>query len=235
LKRALVVLGAVFAIIGIFLCVFSILPVSDSTDWFDQSFIVPEYGHCYLRGDFYSLEVNLKISFDTTQGAVNFYVMDETEYIKYNSSLTFNYYQAPSAPSVTQMDKSWIPPTDKTIYFVWDNTGSYETKSVSALFQLEYSHPILSPVITSLGLLILFGGLSTMSLGYRFPSPDSSRITIIVGYIFASLGGLIGIFIGADLSNKQNLEDKLHGKIITTLGVIATIIYLLLLARTYIF
>jgi hypothetical protein len=233
LKRALVALGAVFAIIGIFLCVFSILPVSDSSDWFNQSFVVPEYGHYYVSGEFYSLEVNLKISFDS-QGAVNFYVMDQTDYLKYNSSLPFNYYQAPSAPSVTQMDKSWTPPTDRTLYFVWENTDLFETKSVSALFQLEYSHAILSPLFTTLGLVFLFLGLSTISLGYRFPPPDSSRTTIIVGYIFASLGGLIGIFIGADLSSKQNLEDKSHGKKITTLGIIATIIYLMLLARVYV-
>ena len=230
MRRALVVLGAVFAIIGSILCVFTVLPVSDSSDWFNQSFIVPEYGYYYVRGDFYSLDAILKIGFDVTQGgAVDFMVMDETEFMKYNSSLTYNYYQAPSAPSVTRLDTSWNPPPYKTIFFVWDNTGSYETKSISALFQLEYSHAILSPIITVLGLVFLFGGLSTVSLGYRFPSPDSSRITIIVGYVFAALGGLIGIFMGVSLwVDRENLEDKFHGKVIMAIGIVAIIMYVLL-------
>ena len=234
MKRALVGGGAVFAIVGIILCVFTFIPISDSSDWFNQSFVVPEYGHYYVSGEFYSLEVNLKISFDTNQGAVNFYVMDETDYMKYNSSSLFNYYQAPSAPSVTQMDKSWTPPTDRTLYFVWENTDLFQTKSVSALFQLEYSHTLLSPLITVLGFLLLFGGLSIISLGHRFPPRDSSRFTIISGYVFASMGGFIGILIGAGLEAKQNLEEKWHGKIIVTIGIIATIMYVLLLARNYV-
>jgi len=230
LKRALVVLGAIFAIIGIFLFIFSTLPIPDSTEWFNQSFTVPENGHYYVRGDFYSSTIFLKISFDITQGgALDFIVTDETEYMKYNSSLSYNYYEAPSALNVTRLDRSWMPPTYKTIYFVWDNTGSYEAKSISALFQLEYSHAILPPIITVLGVLLLFGGLSTISLGYRFPSPDSSRKTIVVGYVFATLGGLIGIFMGVSLwANRENMENKFHGKVITAIGIVAIVMYILL-------
>ena len=229
MKRALVVLGAIFAIIGIFLCIFTVLPVPDSTDWFNQSFTVPEYGHYYVYGDFFSSTIFLKIGFDITQGgALDFIVTDETEYMKYNSSLSYNYYEVPSALSVTRLDRSWMPPTYKTIYFVWDNTGSYEAKSISALFQLEYSHAILPPIITVLGVLLLFGGLSTLSLGYRFPSPDSSRKTIIVGYVFATLGGIIGIIKGLDLMKKENVEDKFHGKVITAIGIVAIVMYILL-------
>ena len=237
MKRVLVLLGAVFAIIGSFLFVFTFFPVSDASDWLNQSFVVPEQGHYFVHGDFYSLDVILKINFETTQGgAVDFYVMDEAEYLNFDMGLAYNYYQVPSASNVTMLNTSWTLPNYKTIYFVWDNPDLFETRTVSAVFQFEYSHAILlSPLITGIGLLLLFGGLSTICLGYRFPSPHSFRIKIIVGYFFASFGGLIGLFIGADLlSTRENAEAKFHGKIQTAISVVATVCYFLLLTRNYI-
>ena len=71
-----------------------------------------------------------------------------------------------------------------------------------------------------------------IGLGYRFPSPDSSRTTIMVGYAFAALGGIIGAIIGGYLMHKDNLEDKFHGKVIFAIVFVATnIIFFLLPAR----
>ncbi len=55
--------------------------------------------------------------------------------------------------------------------------------------------------------------------------------TIIIGYIFALLGGLIGIFIGYGLRQEQDLNDKKHGKIILVLAVIMTVVWAVLFVR----
>ena len=229
LKRVLVVLGVVFEIVGVLLCAFAILPVPVSTDWYRNSFVVPEYGHFYVRGDFLASNLILKISFGVTEGGpLDFLVMDEMQYMQFNSSLEYNYYEGPSALSVAEFDTSWTIPAYRSIFFVWNNRNSFEPKSVSALFQVEYSHAVLPPLITVLGVLLLFGGLSSMSLAYRFPSPVSSRKRILVGYVFASLGGVVGIIVGAYLMRKENLENKFHGKVMIAIGIAAITMDILL-------
>lgn len=230
MKRALVLLGAVFAITGITLCVLTFLPVSGSYNWFNQSFVVPENSHYYVpnSGTYGLFDVTLiTISFETTQGGdVDFYIMNEAEYNKFSSGLSFNYIQ--SAPNVTRMEETWDPPEHTNLYFVWDNTDLFETKSVSALFRLEYNVAVISPTIATLGLVSLFGGLTIISLGYRFPSPDSSRTKIIAGYVFAALGGVIGFFTGLflwDGGDTPNVEDKFHGKVIMAIGIVTIATY----------
>jgi hypothetical protein len=48
---------------------------------------------------------------------------------------------------------------------------------------------------------------------------------VIIGYIFALLGGFIGIFIGYWLRTEQHPSDKKHGKTILVLSVIMTVVW----------
>lgn len=55
-----------------------------------------------------------------------------------------------------------------------------------------------------------------------------SIVLIVVGYIFALLGGLIGILIGAYLLSRNNSSAKFHGRNILIIAVVIMILGLVL-------
>lgn len=55
-----------------------------------------------------------------------------------------------------------------------------------------------------------------------------SMVLVVLGYIFAISGGLIGLFIGWHLFTKKNPNAKFHGRNITVIATISIIIGLLL-------
>lgn len=224
----LLTIGTIITVVGIIFSIIPAISVSNSNSWFNQSFIVPEGGYYYVYGTFQSPNETLHIDFEVTQNnVVDFWVMDYSEFLKFNSSQPYNYYQIPSAPSISGKEAHWTPPSGKLLYFVWDNSQSITPKPVSAQFTVNYNKPLLSPLISVLGLFLLFSGLGVGCLGLRPLTLTQSKGEIIAGYVFAALGGLIGIAIGVKLFAKQDLDDKFHGKIITTLGIVAIITYTL--------
>ncbi len=85
----------------------------------------------------------------------------------------------------------------------------------------------MPPIVSVLGMVFLFGGLSTIGYGVRPPTESSSNKTIIIGYVFVTMGGIIGILIGAGLAKKENKEDKFHGKMILAIGIVSTVAFFL--------
>ncbi len=55
-----------------------------------------------------------------------------------------------------------------------------------------------------------------------------SRVVVVLGYIFAISGGLIGLFIGWHLYTRENPTAKFHGRNITFIAIISIIIGLVL-------
>ena len=170
----------------------------------------------------------MHIKFSVSDGsspAVNFWVVNETALQKFNTSQSFTYYTAPSRPSISIVDTDWTPPLNTKIYFLWDNTNGISPKTVNALLAYGDYNPVLPyRWVLTLGLGLLFFGLGTASFGYK--PPASSKRTLIAGYAFAAAGGLIGIFIGLDLLRRELPNEKLHGKIIIVMGIIATLAYM---------
>ncbi len=63
---------------------------------------------------------------------------------------------------------------------------------------------------------------------YSSEANKPSILVIILGYIFAILGGLIGIVIGLYLLSKDNSSAKFHGRNIMIIAVISIILGYLL-------
>lgn len=201
------------------------IPTTQSTVWFDQTFQVEGFSYYYVYGTFNSTDAVMHIYFDLSgKGVVDFWVMDWVEFQKFSLGEEYTYFVNPSAPSVSTKDVRWTPLS--TIYFVWDNSHSIDSDTVYALFKLEYQESIISPLVAFLGLPLLLVGLSLLGLGYRLPTVASSRSKIIAGYVFAVLGGLIGLILGIELVETANEENKFHGKAILAIGVLALILYI---------
>lgn len=222
-------IGATLLIMGIALSVTSALPVTQSNAWFDQTFQVQERGYYTTSARFHIFLPDnlLHIYFDLQgEGVVNFYVMDKVEFTKYESGETFEYYAYPSAESVATKDVHWSAPNEEKIYFVWDNSNSITPQTIYATIEVEGQEQLMPPVISFLGVLILLAGLSFLGLAFRPLTICSSSSVIIVGYVFAVLGGLIGLLMGMALIQKGNEGDKFHGKAIFAIGVLALILYI---------
>lgn len=219
------IIGVVLIIIGISLNIVLAIPTTQSEVWLDQTFQVESFSYYYVYGDFSSADGVMHIYFDLTgEGAVDFWVMDWVEFQKFCLGEEFTYFVNPSASSVSTKDVRWTPLS--TIYFVWDNSYSVDSDTVYALFKLEYQGSMISPLAGFLGLPLLLVGLSLLGLGYRPLTTNASRSKVIAGYVFAVLGGLIGLILGIELIETRNEEDKFHGKTILAIGVLALILYL---------
>jgi len=229
LKKLLITIGIVAAIAGTALAIIPFIQVANSSIWLNETFSVPAGGHYYyttLSAPSFPSGVPLHITFELAgTDNIDFRVMNEQNYQKYNSSQSFQYYIEPSRPSISRLDMRWVPPVNEKIYFVWDNSNSYSSKSVSAYF--SFDSPVIPPIWSTLGLLLIFGGLGTVGYGVRPPTTSSSLNSIRIGYVFATLGGIIGLILGLELLRKENSEDKFHGKAILVIGAIALVTYLL--------
>lgn len=233
-KKSLLLLGVIIMIVGISVSYFS-GPATDSPVWFDQTFQVAQYEYYYISGEFSSPDTVLHIDFETTQtqGALDFWVMDEANFENFTSDRQFDYYSLPSAAHISGRELDWGPPIGSKIYFVWDNANSGMTLSVQAVIKqkssLESSDPLIMLIIEIIGLTIFLFGLSLIAIGFRPPTKASSRGTINLGYVLAVLGGLLGIVLGVYLRKKENPEDRLHGIFILAIGAVALALYVLLL------
>jgi len=61
----------------------------------------------------------------------------------------------------------------------------------------------------------------------HIPSRHRGNPIVLLGYLFAFLGGLVGVFLGYYLSTRPDPDLKTHGRIILTLAVLMFCIYLL--------
>lgn len=231
MRRAFLAIGVVSVIAGVLLAIIPYVRVPNSSVWLNETFVVPAGRHyCYttVSSPSFPRGVPLHITFDVAGAdSIDFRVMNESSYLEYNSSQPYGYYVEPSRSSIARMDLRWTPPVDEKIYFVWGNQQSHVSKSISAYFSLDTSRALLPSVVAVLGLLPIFGGIATLGYGARLPIPPS-RKQIITGYILATLGGLLGIMIGFDLAKKEDQVDRFHGKIISILGIVSTISFVLL-------
>jgi hypothetical protein len=220
----------ILVIVGVMLAVLPYVKVPDSHVWLYESFVTPSGGHYYyttITSPSFPSGVPLRINFNVAESkSIDFYVMNELNYQKMNSSQTFQYYVEPSRTSISSIDLKWVPPTTEKIYFVWSNLYSLDSKLVSAYFRFDGT--LLPPSASIFGFLFLFGGFGTISYGFHPPTSASSPALIKTGYVFATLGGIIGLIIGSKLAKKENSDDKVHGKAIMTIGLVSTIVYLLL-------
>ncbi len=154
--------------------------------------------------------------------------MDEDNFKKFEQNQQYIIDESVSARGVISKDVNWIPPIGKTMYLVWENSLSDVDKTVSTLITYQITRASLPPFVVNSGLITVFSGLVFVVFGFQQFTPDCSKKTIIVGYIFAVLGGFIAIGLGKLLQNKEDKTDKFHGKAIVTIGIVATITFMVL-------
>jgi len=233
MQKVIVALGSILAIIGVVLAIATVVPIQHSYIWLNESFVIPESGYYTYSGTF-PRPITLHITFSVTYGgdrSVDFLVMSWQDFQKFNASEAYEYYINPSRESISSMDTRWILPSSLfSTHFVWDNQDSFESKTVTALFTVEYVGSFLPRLALLAGLLFFFGGLATTGYGMHPPTKSLAQQTlIIVGYILAASGGIFGLVIGLKLVRKENDEDKFHGKWMTIIALIAIFAFLGLL------
>ena len=221
--------GATLLIIGITVSITSVIPLTQSNVWFDQTFQVQELRY-YTKSSTFQVflpDNMLHIYFDLQgEGVVNFYVMNEADFTKYKSGEAFDYFTYPSAEGIATRNVYWSAPNEEKIYFVWDNSNSSTQKTINATIEAENQGQLMPSIISFLGLPLLLTGLSLIGLAFRPLTTASSWSVIILGYVFAVLGGIIGLIVGAAIIQRGNEEDKFHGKAIFATSVLALILYI---------
>ena len=215
-------------IFGVLTSIVSEIPKEE--ELYDRSFVITPNAHYYQAFRF-SPNMKLNVNFEVDDGAVDFIVMDEKDFKNYEASGTAQ-YTGISSPSVTSVVTMWkTPPIESQIFFVWNNDGSSD-KTVNAIFTIHKT--TLSPGVTVLAFLSFFTGIAAFSFALRGFTPECSRSVrahIIVSYIFAVLGGLIGILLGSMLLERKDTVDELHGterfygKVIIAISITALLVF----------
>ncbi len=179
-KRLFLLGGVILLVFGTSLTVVSAVPVPNSTKWFSQTLQVQGFGYYTQWGNFQDFLSNdlLHISFDVSGGGnIDFWAMNETNFVRFSSGQTYEYYPGPSAPGVTSRDVDWTPPTNQKVYFVWDNAKSLNTQTIQATITIEYQRQLLPTTTIVFGLLLLFTGLAFLGLGFRPTTITSQTFT----------------------------------------------------------
>jgi hypothetical protein len=195
LRRDLVAVGVVLAIVGIIIVLLGVVKVPYTTYglaeveksdvWLNESFTVSALAHKYYSGSF-SSGITLHITFQVS-GDIDFRVMDEVNYWKMNAGSAYEYYSGPSRSRVTSVNIDWTPPSGQKIYFVWDNSFSWFTsKSVSAYFYYTWTElenqstttdtPLLPTGLSYFGVLLLLGGLAMVGYGFISKQPTQTQL-----------------------------------------------------------
>jgi hypothetical protein len=199
LNKILVVVGVILSTIGIFGAVLSIVAVPYTTTtlehvphseiWLDESFEVPSFSwlNWHSTGSLvpsYSLRTMMRLTFESTGGGIDFKVMNQTNFAKFNSSQSYEYYTLPSRFSATSLNITWTPPTDTVIHFVWDNHDS-AAKPISARFLFEWTEwenvqvtenrTLLPSQDIYYGILMFIVGIAVIGYGLVKPSPSTGQ------------------------------------------------------------
>ncbi len=156
--RVLLVLGIVFAIVGVGLLIASYVPIPKTVmrpvevptttmvytiireTWLDETFVVrPGAATAYCNS--FPSGTKLYINVNVLSGGnrdIDFYVMDESEWRVFKAGGTFYYYVEPSRTRITSFSIVWEPPSNKEICFVFSNSFSIITsKTVKATIEYE--------------------------------------------------------------------------------------------------
>lgn len=213
----------------------SALPINNNkVEWLNQAFTVEGYSYYYASGQFPS-GLTLDMSFTVNGAPLDFIGLTALNFENYKENKEYNLISSISAPSVSSYHKSWVPSSASvsyypeeynTVYYVWDNSQSSEAKNVTALFTYENKTTILPPLATTFGLLLFFSGFAFFGYGTKPLLPVNSKKQILIGYLFAVLGGFIGLLIGYGLMRSTDEVNKFHGKVILAIAVIALIAFM---------
>jgi hypothetical protein len=133
-------IGVVLMVMGVvlFIVAYFPFPLYSGTDNILNETHTVSAGYFYRVSYTFSGEDSIHIAFTVSGGAVDFWVMDEGEYNHFKNGEGFNYYASPSLSSVSTASIDWIPPQNKEVCFVWENTGS-GSKSVTMSFSGSYA------------------------------------------------------------------------------------------------
>jgi hypothetical protein len=209
-------------------------------DLYNQQFVVKAGHYYYFEARFPSNPV-LTVDFFVEGGGIDFIVMDKLPFGEFKSNMkssTYHYdyndlilYGEISGPNVTVLEKTWTPPDDTPKYFVWFNDDLIHDRTVDV--KMTYNEPIMPHVTRTVALAAFFSGLVLLVLGFRQLTLEWSKTWIVLGYVFAVLGGLLGILIGLGLITKKDSLNELHGterfhgKLMLLIGSIAIVSYIL--------
>ena len=229
MKRSLAIIAIAMILFGALTAIISEIPKEEVL--YDRSFVVIPNAHYYQAFRF-SPNVKLDINFEVNGGAVDFMVLEDEEFKNYEASKGYTQYTGISSPSVTSVVTTWkTPPNESHIYFVWNNDDSSD-KTVDVIFTIHET--TLSSTVTVLGFFSFFAGIAVFSFAVRGFTPECSRSVrahIMVSYIFAVLGGLIGLLLGAMLLVRKDTVDQLHGterfygKVIIAISITALLVF----------
>ena len=225
------VLGSLLVIFGFFSIIVSFVPTVSSEIWLNESFSVPafDYYYYYCEYPFFPSGINLHMVFNVPTSSDNhfsFFVMDEDNFQKMELYQPFaSYYQR---DRILSINTDITPPANEKIYFVWDNTLGLIDKTVSANFTMDSVSTLIPSGLVFFSFIFIFSGFAL--LGYGKKPVDEVPVTFKtkIGYALAVMGGFLGFFIGIGLYSSKDSNEKYHGKIIVSIGLIATIVYIVI-------
>lgn len=98
--------GIGLAIVGVLIIFLSSYQVGRPVTIMDSAFEVKAFGW-YAHSAVFAVNKPLHISFEVTQGSLDFMAMGQENFALFNSSQSYEYYTATFRPSVTHADFEW--------------------------------------------------------------------------------------------------------------------------------
>ena len=167
MKKNIIIFGLIFVGVGIVTGLVPNVRIPVSSVLVDELFVVPRFGYHHLNWSFPEM-ITLHITFEVAENrSITFRVLNEFNYHRMMNNETYGYVTKISHPYTSRMDTEWNPPTNTSIYFVWDNHFSYSSKEVYAFFQVEYTQTLLPPTASYFGILFISIGLLIIYYGIR--------------------------------------------------------------------
>jgi len=167
LKKNIVIFGFIMVGVGIVTGLVPNVRIPVSSVLVDELFVVPRFEYHHLNWSFQEM-ITLHITFEVGENrSITFWVLNEFNYYRMRSNESYGWFTKISHPYTSRMDTEWNPPTNTSIYFVWDNHFSYSSKEVYTFFLVEYSRALLPPTASYCGILLLSIGLLIVYYGIR--------------------------------------------------------------------
>ncbi|MHC1627888.1 MAG: hypothetical protein ACXQTI_03545 [Candidatus Nezhaarchaeales archaeon] len=133
-SKTLMIAGIVILVLGIMITVVIWpFPKMITYTWLEETFTLGPLIYRSYKGSFpqgTELTIHLEVIGTSPPGRgpdINFFVVDQENYLRLSRYQSFSYYTIPSRLSIAKATLVWKPPPNEQIYFVYSNTHSLIT------------------------------------------------------------------------------------------------------------